>query len=192
MTARTICSTVFLHTLFPVVLCCQTSICIQSSCDSWTFPNSNIHWMFYAHRWCVVASTNVESLAQCRKDKVMFAGTLYSKTSFVSFVTWYSTYVHSHSPRRLDRFSPRAVLSGWVPSSDVTRRWPHQLTLSGREGSLYVKPPGWMGLDIIVWTCQSRTHFNNIFQIQSALSRGVSSCHMTLTQVRLESQIWWP
>lgn len=44
----------FLHTLFPVVLRCQTSVCIQSSCDSWTFPNSNIHWVFYAYRWCIV------------------------------------------------------------------------------------------------------------------------------------------
>lgn len=60
----------FLHTLFPVVLRCQTSICIQSSCDSWTFPNNNIGWVFYAHRWCVVAQalTNADiwkSLREC-------------------------------------------------------------------------------------------------------------------------------
>lgn len=45
----------FLHTLFPVVLHRQTSICIQSSCDSWTFPNSNIRWVFYGHKWCIVS-----------------------------------------------------------------------------------------------------------------------------------------
>lgn len=45
----------FLHTLFPVTLCCQTSICIQSSCDRLTFPNDSIRCMFYIHRWCTVA-----------------------------------------------------------------------------------------------------------------------------------------
>lgn len=45
----------FLYTLFPVVLRCQTTIYVESSCDSWNFPNSNIPWMFYTHRWCIAA-----------------------------------------------------------------------------------------------------------------------------------------
>lgn len=61
----------FIHTLFPVVLRCQMNS-IQSSCDSWTFPYSDICWVFYAHRWCIVtqALTNADiwkSLGECLK-----------------------------------------------------------------------------------------------------------------------------
>lgn len=37
----------FLHTLFLVMPCCQTSICFQSSCDRLTFPNSSSCCLFY-------------------------------------------------------------------------------------------------------------------------------------------------
>lgn len=45
----------FRHTLSPVVLCCQTTICFPRSCGSWTFTNGNIRCVFYARRCCIVA-----------------------------------------------------------------------------------------------------------------------------------------
>lgn len=90
---------------------------------------------------------------------------------FISVVTWYSTYyVPIQSPSWLDRSTPRAVLSVWVRSSDVSTVGA-DLTNSqwqgGKPTHKAAEPLSWMGLDIIVWTCQSWTLH---FQVQWVLA----------------------
>lgn len=100
----------FLHTLFPVVLRCQTSNCIQSSCDSWTFPNSSIRCVFYTHRWCIVAQALTKLISGSVEVNVIWKlgsvkplqAALNCKPSFCLVVTWYSTY------------DPARALVGWT------------------------------------------------------------------------------